>query len=332
MRYFKLVATYPDHEEWMFKEFKEGRMHFGWGWEECDLNIIQKIKRSDRTEKQKKAWYYSQFLLNRLEVGDRLVIQHKQPLREFLLAEVVGEYKFSDDPGDDFNHIIPVKPICKQYINLNSKIVPNFLRRALTKRGQYYEIYPNDAISRLNKIVEERAWKSDEYFQNRKFQDDLAEAKNEVVDIVIDKIRKYWKVNDFEKFTAELLKLVPGVDLKVLGDSGKGWDLTLQITDPLTFEVLHNEVPVQCKAYKGKVNTNRAIKDITRAIRNTEKTDIGYISILGDITDEFESARIEAEELISEELERDIQIKVLTEEILAELALTYNFFSTDDVE
>lgn len=330
MRYFKLVATYPNHEDWMYEEFKEGRMHFGWGWKGCDLRKIQNIKRSDRTEKQKKAWYYSQFLLNRLKVADRLVIQHKQPLREFLLAEVVGEYNFSDDSKNDFNHIIPVKPICDQYINLQSKIVPNFLRRALTKRGQYYEIYPNDAVSRLNTIVDNKLWESDEYYQNREFQHDLADAKNEVVKVVIDKIRKYWKVNDFEKFTAELLQLVPGVDLKVLGDSGKGWDLTLQITDPLTFEILHNEVPVQCKAYDGKVDTTKAIEDISRAIRNTEKTDIGYISILGKLTDEFESARIEAEEQLSKELERDIQIKVLTEDVLAELALTYNFFSYDD--
>jgi hypothetical protein len=329
-KYFKIVATYPDHEDWMYEEFKQGRMHFGWGWENCNLRKIQETHRSERTEKQKKAWYYSQFLLKRLNIGDKLVIQHKQPLREFLLAEVVGYYYFSEDTDHDFNHIIPVKPICDHYINLNSKIIPNYLRRALTKRGQYYEIYPNDAKSRLDEIVEKKLWEGEEYFQNRKFHDELADAKDEVVNVVIDKIRKYWKVNDFEKFTSELLQLVPGIDLKVLGDSGKGWDLTLQITDPLTFEILHNEVPVQCKAYKGKVNTHKPIKDIERAIRNTEKTDIGYIAILGELTEEFETARIEAEEMLSMELERDIQIKVLTQEILAELALRYSFFTANE--
>lgn len=330
MKYFKLVATYPNHEDWMYQEFKEGRMHFGWGWKDCDLRDLKQKTRDEWTDKQNKAWYYSQFLLNRLKVGDRIVIQHKQPLREFLIAEVTGDYYFDTDPSEDFNHIVPVKPICRNYINLNSKIVPNYLRRALTKRGQYYEIYPNDAISSLDRIIDEKLWESDEYTQNRRFQDDLAEAKNEVVNAVVSKIRKYWKVNDFEKFTGELLQLVPGIDIKVLGDSGKGWDLTLQITDPLTFEILHNEVPVQCKAYKGKVNTKKPIEDIKRAIRNTENTDIGYIAILGDLTDDFESARIEAEELLSIELERDIQIKVLTEDILAELALTYSFFTANE--
>lgn len=326
MRYFKVVATHRGKEEWMLKEFNNGRLRFGWGWKDCDLREIAKIPRGDRSSNQKKAWRYSQFLLNRIKIGDRLVIQHKQPLRKFLLAEVTGDYFFDSNPGEDFNHILSIKPHYKDYIDLNSKIIPGYLKKALTKRGQYYEIYPTDAINKLNEIIEGRSWKSEDYDDHRKFNDELDDSASEVLETVKKTISKHWKAKDFEKFNENLLQLIPGVDVKFAGDRGEGYDLLIQATDPLTLEVLSDQIPVQCKAYKGKVNKIEAVNDIERAIRNTDSK-LGYIAILGDLTDYFRDYVIETEERLSNELNEDVKIKILDHDNLARLALMYSFFT-----
>lgn len=326
MRFYKVVATNKGKEDWMFEEFNEGRFRFGWGWKDCDLSKISNISWSDRTSSQKTAWRYAQFLLNRVKVGDRLVIQHEQPLREFLLAEVTGEYFFDTNPGKDFNHILPIKPLYNGFIEINSKIIPGFLKNALTKRGQYYEVYPKDAINRLNEIIDEKLWESEDYHTDRKFKDELSDAESAVLDSIKNSISKHWKSKDFEKFIERLFRLIPGVDVKLAGDNGKGYDLLIQVTDPLTLEVLSDQIPVQCKAYKGDVHTIKAVKDIERAIRNTESS-IGYIATLGDLTEKFENYRIETEERLSAELDNEIQIKVINHETIARLALMYSFFT-----
>ena len=320
MKYFKLVALNRGNVKWMLKEFRDGRLHYGWSFPECNLNVFPKKEKNEWTPKQKLCWKYTQFLVKRISIGDRIILQLHQPLRKFLLAEVTDEYYFQDPPDKDFNHILPVEPITENYIDLNSKIVPGYLRHALTKRGQYYEIYPQEAIDQLDRIIKKELWISHEAKKERSFNTELTRTKEEVLKSIKNSIFKHWQSTDFETFVAKLFALIPNVEVKTKGDSGLGWDLMLRIIDPITGETLDEKVPVQCKAYQGKVSSLKAIQDIERALKNSG-ANRGYIAILGELTDGFNEALSEKESELTESLGRNINIQVVNEDDFAELFL-----------
>jgi hypothetical protein len=63
-------------------------------------------------------------------------------------------------------------------------------------------------------------------------------------------------------------------------------DLLIKVIDPLTGNILHEDVPVQCKNYSGVVSDFKAIEDLGRCIENTKK-DIAYLFILGELSQDF---------------------------------------------
>jgi hypothetical protein len=84
-RYFKLVCLHEDDPKWYLKEFLEGRARYGWSGPGSDLHTIR-AKGDDRTPDEKQTWRYTQFLIERIKVGDRIVVQVEQPLRNFLIG------------------------------------------------------------------------------------------------------------------------------------------------------------------------------------------------------------------------------------------------------
>jgi hypothetical protein len=155
--YFKLVCLHDD-PKWYLAEFLSGRARFGWSGPGSDLRVIKtKIDAGlwrEPTEQEAVTWRYTKFLIERLKVGDRVVIQTEQPLRTFLLGEVLKpSYQFS--PGDlpDFNHVVHVKPLTAEPIPINTKAVSASLKHDLSKRGHYYEIYPEESVRELDSIV-----------------------------------------------------------------------------------------------------------------------------------------------------------------------------------
>ena len=108
-----------------------------------------------RSSDESVTWSYTKFLIERIAPSDRLVIQSQQPLENFLVSEVIPPgYDFS--PGDlpDFNHLLHVRPLTPDSVPINSKAVTAGLKHDLSKRGHYYEIYPEASISELDALVE----------------------------------------------------------------------------------------------------------------------------------------------------------------------------------
>jgi hypothetical protein len=102
-RYFKL-ACFHEKPEWYIEEFKNGRARFGWSGPGMDLRKIKTTDSQHWSDDERITWRYTKFLIERIEPGDRLVIQVDQPLQRFLIGEVVAPgYNFAPGDLDDFN-------------------------------------------------------------------------------------------------------------------------------------------------------------------------------------------------------------------------------------
>ena len=323
-RYFKYVSIFSGREDWMLNELKEGRARFGWSGAGSNLNEIKSKSPSNRTAEEKVTWKYTQFMVNRLSKGDRLIIQLSRPLRGFLIAEVVGEYHSTEPEETDFNHFIECKLLTDTFIRVDSKAVSQQLRHHLSKRGQYYEIYDEDAKQELDILVERFSLQDPELFKqnNSEHSGDFEKEALEEVTIkqTYQRISKKWPGAYFEKFVGDLIDSIPGVEINKQGDHGLGWDLTMRILDPIDGSVLKEDIPVQCKNYEGKVKTTKPLKDLERCAKNSNSS-IAYLFIMGDLTEEFNLNFDKKLELVKQDQNRDIEWRIIDQEQIAKLYL-----------
>ncbi|MCM3724605.1 hypothetical protein M3226_02670 [Neobacillus cucumis] len=318
-QYYKLVAINERDQRWMFNEFLNGRLHFGWGWPGSNLNVIKNKSRNEMSKSERIIWRYTQFLVNRLQTGDILIVQFGQPLRQFLIAEVTDGYDYETDEKEDFNHFIHCRPITTEFISIESKYISKSMRHALTKRGHYYQIYPQEAIQNINNLIIEKIWIQDDF--NEKLTDEIAlsETKSAIIKTTIEMISKKWPAKNFEYFIADLINSTPGMEA-VVRDSGKGWDLLIRITDPLSNEILLEDIPLQCKNYAGKVSDRRPIADLRKCIYNSKKN-VAYLFIMGELGEDYLKQIAELEEELSEEIGREVKLIVVQQERIAEMYL-----------
>ena len=310
--YYKLVAlTDP---AWLKSEFLEGRARFGWSGEGTDLRVLSERPSSERTENQRVAWRYTQFLFSRIKVGDRVVYQFDQPLREFLIGEVVSpEYSWDTARLEDFNHILHVRPMVERPIAVTSKVVPGFLRHDLSKRGQYYRIYSETSSSALDELTSGPLPEG-----KREDADDLAETSAALSRSVVKEIHQRWPAKAFERFVGWLFHQVPGVEVRDIQDTHQGWDLRVRIRDPLSGEPLYDDVPVQCKNFTGPVDDERPITDLTRSVRES-RSGLAYLVILGEVDDSYRRRVAAAEEDLSREMDMQVKLIVVDEARVAQL-------------
>jgi hypothetical protein len=322
-RYFKLVALNPN-PDWLLEEYRNGRVRFGWSGPGSDLRRIQAIPRSDRSRDQQATWSYTKFLLERIIPGDRIVLQHKSPLRGFLIAEVTEEgYTSSEPQFGDFNHILHARPLVDDYIPVNA--VPQALKHDLSKRGQYYQIYPELSITTLDRLVDEQPWKESGWGRERKEKDEIDSTLDAIKTQAIREISRRWPAKSFEKFCARLCEQVDFIEVNEQADRYKGWDLLIRIVDPLTHEVLpgYDNVPVQCKNFTGDVRTSAPIADLRRCFEELTETNVAYLFILGSLTDAFQGQLTAAEADLQQQLGREVELRVVGEDRIAELYLRY---------
>ena len=165
-----------------------------------------------------------------------------------------------------------------------------------------------------------KKWKTPEHSLRSSQEIELERTRKQIAESTIKTIGKQWKGKYFEEFMSILLNRIPGVEVNFWGDTGKGWDLLLRIIDPLSGEILHDDVPVQCKNYEGPVETRKPIEDLERCAKNSDSNLI-YLVITGDVSNHYMAEISRTEQSLSAELKRNISFKVITEERLAELYL-----------
>lgn len=324
VRYFKLVALHDD-PSWLASEFRAGRVRFGWSWPGCDLRVLR--KKSNRSADERISWRYTQFLTERLRAGDWVVCQFDQPLREFWIGEILEEgYEFDTNGRKDFNHILNVRPLTEKPVSMTS--VSYALRHDLTKRGQYYEIYPEQSVRELTRIVDERLWDAPTATTIRTEEHEFVEWYSDLQKQIISSVSERWKAKDFEVFCERLCESIPYVEVKTKQDTKQGWDMLVRILNPVTGEPLLDDVPVQCKNFQGKVHNKGPIEDLERCIRNSN-SHLAYLFILGELSDEFRRDVDRTAERLSEELGRRIELVLVDESRIADLCLQHKAGQAD---
>lgn len=320
-RYFKLVSLYENDESWIAEEFFAGRARYGWSPQGADLSLAQRGGKpwEEWPEGVRWAWSYAKFLVERISVGDRVVIQTSQPLRSFLVGEVIEPGYEYDGSLDDFNHVLHVRPLVPQPVPVNSHLVSDALKHDLSKRGRYYEIYPERSIKSLDELVERSRNSSPDFTRTRKDEDTRDQAAAAIKSAISDVIRNAWPAQNLERFCDELLASLPYVEVKERVDRGLGWDLLVRFINPITNAGLMDEVPVQCKNYVGAVNIDRPIDDLERCIRNLDGASYAMLFILGDLSDAFHQRVREREASLSQELGRGITFDIVDEGRIAEI-------------
>jgi hypothetical protein len=321
-RYFKLVCLHHD-PNWYAEEFHAGRARFGWSGPGSDLREIQKKDWATRSNDERVTWTYTKFLIDRIVPSDRVVIQTDQPLRSFLIGEVVPPgYAFSPGNLDDFNNVLHVKPLTTEPIPVNSKAVTAALKHDLSKRGQYYEIYPEASIRELDELVDQVAAGALDLKSSRTDEDTLDHTLRDAKRQIVREISRKWPGKDFERFCEILCREVDYIEVKERRDTGQGWDLLVRIINPLTQTILLDDVPVQCKNFVGKVISQQPIDDLDRCIRNSI-SHVAYLFILGHLSEDFIRALQRRKEELEKELGRPIFFEIVGEDRIADLYATY---------
>jgi len=334
MRYFKLVVcpfgpseTPGDWVEKVRRQILDGKAHFGWSWIPMDpehgtanlWELQKKLQRGEQLEGgERVVWNRCQFLIKRIEIGDRLIIQTERPLRQFLIVEVTGPYGFLGTERD-FNHYLECRAITEEYVNID--LVPQYVRHALTRRGRYYQIYGEATIEYLDSMIELKSWRGEEAHP-RTHAHEKEETNEEIIAKVIKIIHKRWPAEGFETFMKELIGKMPGVEVVDSKASHKGWDFLIGIQDPCSGEFLHDRVPVQCKNYTDEVINDRPIEDLKRCVTNSDSS-IVYLFILGDVTDEFKEKLADAAERAGDNAGRDVQFRIMDQHEIARLYMKY---------
>ena len=321
-RYFKLVCTHED-PKWYIEEFRAGRVRFGWSGPGCDLREIREKEWATWSDDQRVTWSHSKFLVERVVPGDRVVVQTEQPIERFVVAEVIPPgYDYAPGDLDDFNHFLHTRPLTPNPIPVNSNAITAALKHDLSKRGHYYEIYPEDSIHELDALVDQVREGKVDFSVVRTDANTLDHTLRDAKSRIAREISRKWPSKDFERFCEMLLGKVDYIEVKEHRDSGKGWDLLVRIINPLTQTILLDDVPVQCKNLTGDVTSLDPINDLERCIRNSS-SQVAYLFILGKLSKRFLEELQIRQEMLRKELNRPVSFEVVTEDRIAEIYAAY---------
>lgn len=331
--WYKLCCFNEGNEDWMVHELGAGRVRYGWSPPGSDLRKLDQLswEQLDKIELGNDDWRATAsgiyrkgvFLLYRIKPGDHVVVNLSSPIREFWVVKVTQGYDYPAKERQDFNHILVGTLLTPRPVPYYSKYVSNELRHSLSKRGRYYRIYSEDSVEELRRIVEGKYWTKDDVGEESSQAAEMDKMKEELIKNTIALIQRKWQGKDFEYFVADVLNKIEGVEVKSAKDSGKGWDMTLTLRDPLTGDVLVDDVPVQCKNYSGEVVTTKPIEDLERCIENSPRTvSVAYLVILGTLTSQFdEELETLKAKLKGKQNHRTFDIRVVDERQIAMLYL-----------
>jgi restriction endonuclease len=322
-RYFKIICL--DDPKWLLEEFHQGRARFGWSGPGTDLREIRQKEWTTRTEAERVAWSYTKFLIERICPGDRIVVQPDQPIQRFVIGEVIDPgYESSPGTLPDFNHILHVNPLTPQPIPINATVVSAALKHDLSKRGHYYEIYPEQSIQELDLLAQNAQQNALDLTSIRTDENTRDRTLQAIKKGIIAEVSRLWPSKDFERLCEVLCDSLDYIEVKERKDGGRGWDLLVRIVNPITQTILLDDVPVQCKNYTGPVTSTQPIDDLERCIRNSDAdTRLAILFILGDLTPEFRLAVQAKQETLSQELKRGITFEVIDQDRIAELYARY---------
>ncbi|MBL4685398.1 MAG: restriction endonuclease [Nannocystaceae bacterium] len=114
---YAVIRTNKDKRSFILKELEAGRLRQGWGWlPEQDLRLLhaKKARGEKLTDKEKPAWRNRRMLAdtwNGLQRGDIVVSPNLPEQGRWVLLVVDGAYEYDSGNGNDYRHVLPVRPL-----------------------------------------------------------------------------------------------------------------------------------------------------------------------------------------------------------------------------
>jgi hypothetical protein len=123
----------------------------------------------------------------------------------FLIGEVIEPgYEFDPATLDDFNHVLHVRPLISNAVSIDMSGVSAALKHDLSKRGQYYQIYPERSLQELDDLVTSSAAGTLDPTAVRGEEDTHDRTLKRVKDAIIRELSQNWRSKDFEKLCRDL--------------------------------------------------------------------------------------------------------------------------------
>ena len=163
------------------------------------------------------------------ESPESVVVQTRQPIERFIIAEVVPPgYDYFPGDLDEINHVLHARALTPNSIPVNSSAITAPHKHDMSKRGHYYEIYPEESIRELDALVERVVANKVDLTVVQTDADTLDHTLRDTRRHIIREISRKWPGKDFERFCEMFLRKVDRIEVKELRDSGKGWHLLVR--------------------------------------------------------------------------------------------------------
>lgn len=274
------IRTDKDNKALLLDELRSGRLRQGWGHEQAqDLQMIQ-------AEISKAANWWERLSSTQREVlpqlrmlstsedsvqrGDWVVVPNLPDHGEFLIAEVVGPYRYDplvlstdhdvNELGQDYGHILPVRLLTDRGINKYAAEVDARIRSTLKTPMRMWNIdYCGESLETLLE-----SYKAGRDFSTAKsgaarlakaWETALSHAVSALRDRLGPALDSGFQAAEWEEpIKMVLQRLYPEADVRwVAGPRESGADVIVQI--PNHFGELPWLIVVQVKNYQGEIGT-----------------------------------------------------------------------------
>ena len=210
--------------------------------------------------------YGTKFLLD-INSGDYIVYINLPKYGECTCVKVVGSYQWRNPQDSDFNHCIPIDAGSIFTFNRNDKSVSPQLSSRLKLQGRYWRIYCEEDFYELLKLSN-----SADYEKGKRSIEDnasyfLARAEN-VFDSLAEHLQIAYPSFDLEQLLLRIFEKTGKYESVIskhgVGDHGADIILT---SAPFYGTPYTSCCLVQVKSYRGKMDTEKAVNDVRRAVQ-----------------------------------------------------------------
>lgn len=286
MTRYLVIRTDKQRAQFIAKELEQGRLRQGWGWKpEQNLRSIRvKLDAgSALTQEEAAAWRNRRLLdteWNGLKPGDTVIIPNQPRQGCWLLARVVGPYRYEQPQpdalaGTDYSHVVPVELVRTKdgrpaVVEADNVHVDARLRASMRSMSRMWSLdAQGDKIERLISAIALGEDTSVPQPEELKF----GALSAEIVEAAWLGIRARYKGAEFERLVLRVLGAVyPEVQHRG-GPGEKGADIIAVAHDSLGMEY---KIAVQVKLHEGEERDPHSLDQIERA-RIAHRVDAGIV-------------------------------------------------------
>ena len=302
------VYAYKGNPDHILDSVRRGVSRFGWS----------SYDNAALVENKEKQWYKNNSFLLRIKNGDWIVHINIPKWGWCIAAQVTKSYYFDEgvtvdyENGVDYRHCIGIDANSIVEFDRNDPNVYPLISQRLKSQGRWLQIYESELfIQSVERIKSGHQVPTDQqsiglYYLGIDISNLVRET--EFMTTVADLIHKTHPGKKLEDFVCDIFQNIEGVHSR---PNGRGWrsnhgaDVIVEYSVGLPIEGLQEikRLVVQVKSYSWKINDQRAVAQVKKAVE-TYDADSGLIISTAPATDAF-IANVEA---LSEEMKKPIVV------------------------